>query len=497
MKLSVYQLCRWCDAAAHGMRKWFLLGGSVLLALLCLLLRWHAPLFLLMLFIPVLMVYERERRRAFRAPYMRLPRPADAMCETVLIDASLIGQGTRLRAAAQPFDAADALSLRLGSGALLLGTAMVLTNKELPLSDQPAVLSAVRSLNLRDSRLINHNPVLRSERGDGLCVVTVRDGLNNRRYLVGSAMEVAAACKSIWEENPRRMEPGDLARIKDTMMYISQAKCRVWAYATALEDEDPIFLGMIGVGEAILPDSVGEVSKLRGMNLTLMLDKGLQTEEDLSSLRGLLELPDHHARADIHLTPYSLTAEFPLGISRKPGEPLSEPILRLQKSFMAIEDVLRRFGMMLALVLFSGFLTGNLLLPLCCAGILFIAYLKVGIDRKVPPLPLPCTLTLMGLTLFQALILSARGDGAMPAAGILPCALMFMSVYRLGGRGFGYHGQGAFWCYAALSLAIAGALFCAWLCIKAGVVNLLAVGFALLLSAAAVLLIRCEEKIFR
>ncbi len=497
MKLSAYQLCRWCDAAAHGLRKWFLLAGSVVLLLLCLLTHWHAPLILLLFCGPVLGLYELHRRKAFGKRYMRLPRPVDAMCETVLIDASLIGQGTRLRAAAQPIDVADGLSMRLGNGALLLGTAMVLTSDELPLADRSAVLSAVGSLNLRPSRLRSHNPILRRDRGNGLTTITVRDGMNNRRYLVGTPLEVAAACQSIWEGSPRPLTPHDLARIEDTMRYITQGDCRTWAYATALEKEAPIFLGMAGVGETLLPDSSAEVSKLQGMGLTLMLDAGIQSEEDLESLRALMDIPAHHARADIHLTPHELTGEFPLGVSRKPGESLSEPIILLRKHFHTIEDTLRRFGLMLLTMLIPAFLSGSLLLAIACAALFSLGAVFIGVDRAGRKMDLPCAATLLAIALLQTLFLSARGGSAMLAAGILPCVLTFMGVFRLGGRGFGYRGQGALWCWGITGFCALGAVFFAVKCVLGGLANLLAVGFALLLSAAAALLILFEEKIFK
>ena len=139
MKLQSYQLCRWCDRAVHDRRRWLWLAGNVLLLLLALVSGLAALLLpILLLANAVLALYLLHRHHAFGAVYQRTPRPTDAQCETVLIDAALIGQGTRLRAAAQPIDVADALSLRLGSGALLLGSAMTLTADELPPADRAA-----------------------------------------------------------------------------------------------------------------------------------------------------------------------------------------------------------------------------------------------------------------------------------------------------------------------------------------------------------------------
>ena len=145
MKLKSYQLARWCDAALQGHRKWLYPAANVLILLFAWLLG------LIWLILPalllanaVLALYLLHRHHAFGAVYQRKPRPKDALCETVTIDASLIGQGTRLRAAAQPVDVADSLSMRLGSGALLLGAAMTLTADTLPPADRAAILSAVQ-----------------------------------------------------------------------------------------------------------------------------------------------------------------------------------------------------------------------------------------------------------------------------------------------------------------------------------------------------------------
>ena len=181
MKLRPCQLARWCDAAL-GRRKWLYLALCVLALLLSLLLglTWLIlPALLLMT--AVLALYLLHRHHAFGTAYQRPPRPEDALCETVLIDASLIGQGTRLRAAAQPVDVAEALTMRLGSGTLLLGAAMTLTADALSPADRSAVLSAVQALNIKPDRMRSHNPVLAREQENGLTVVTVQDGMSERR----------------------------------------------------------------------------------------------------------------------------------------------------------------------------------------------------------------------------------------------------------------------------------------------------------------------------
>lgn len=499
MKLKPYQLCRWCDAALHGRHIWLTLAADLLLLVLA------AALGLLRLFLPPLLLvnttaglYLLHRHHAFGAAYQRKPRPGDALCETILIDASLIGQGTRLRAAAQPIDVADGLSMRLGSGALLLGAAMTLTADTLSRADRAAILSAVQALNIKPGRLRSHNPVLRKEEDGSVAIITVRDGMSDRRYFAGEPEEVAKRCASIWEGHTRPMNEQDHERIADTARYITQGNCRVTGWATALADEEPVFLGMAGVGETVNLKAVQEVSDLRAMGLTIMLDPGDQADTDLESLRALMELPDHHARADIHLAPQDVGATSALGVSCQPGDSLLEPVTLLRQRFRLIEDTLRRFALLLCLPLGMSLLFGTWPAALTCTATLLYTAIALGVDLTQPAPRWQTLLTLGVMALLaKAFLLTQPGTLSLMGGGILAVITAFGCGLRLCGPAFQLKGPGL---KSAVPLIAAACLYTliAVLCaLSAGMALLLPLGFAALMAAAIVLLLMYEHIVFR
>ena len=499
MKLTSYQLARWCDTTLRGHRRWLYPAANVL----CLLLAWALQLMwlalpALLLINAVLGLYLLHRHHAFGAAYQRTPRPQDALCETVTIDASLIGQGTRLRAAAQPVDVAESLSMRLGSGALLLGAAMTLTADTLPPADRAAVLSAVQALNIKPDRMRSHNPVLARESAGDVTVVTVRDGMNERRYYLGTPMDVAHLCPAIWEGSTRPLTDHDKLRIADTEHYITQANCRVMAWATALNYEQPIFLGLAGVGEDVQLSAVSDVAELRTMGLTVMLDANAQADTDLTSLRMLLELPDHHARPDIRLTPEAIAGESALAITRLPGDSLVEPIVQLRQRFRTIEDTLRRFALFLGIALGIAVLSGSTWVPLFIAGLLLFTAISIGVDLTAPKLQLPTAIILLVIALLTRLfLLSQPSSLAFMASGIISVAAACGAAIRLCGNGFILKGAAGRFPMALLIAAAAMVLVLIILGALKGLAMLLPLGFALLVGAAVFLLIALESKILR
>ncbi len=499
MKLKSYQIATWCDAAVHGRRKWFWLAVNLLFLLLAMLFKLVWPvLSALLLTNSVLTMYLLHRHHAFGKIYQRKPRPMDAQCETVLIDASLIGHGVRLRAAAQPVNVAEGLSMRLGSGALLLGSAMVLTADELPPEDRAALLSAVNGLNLKPSRLLIHNPVLRREHIGNVSIVTVRDGLGNRHYYLGTPAEVVKECGMIWEGHPREMTEHDRVRIADTAAYIAQGNCRVLAWATALENEAPIFLGVGGLGEEVHLSALQDAAILRGMGLTLMLDAGHQSETDLHALRAMMDLPDHHARADIFLTPNAVTTEVPLGILRQPGDSLVEPVSLLKKRFSIIEDTLRRFAMMLGLPLAVAVLAGGGPIVLYLTVSLLAAGIYIGADLTSPRLRWHTAAICCLLAMLSRSFMHAQPAGLSVIVGsILAVTVGWCTARRLGGYGFRFSFQmrnPALWLSAAAILVLT---ILAVVGLLQGPACLLPLGYAALISAGMALLILFEQRIFR
>lgn len=487
MKLRSYQLCRWCDGVWHGRRKWLWLGANALALLLSALLSlMRLMLPLLLLLNAALALYVLHRHHAFGTAYQRRPRPGDAMCETVLIDASLIGQGTRLRAAAQPVDAAEALSMRLGSGALLLGAAMTLTADALDPADRSAILSAVQSLNIKPDRMRSQYPVLRREKVGEVTVVTVRDGMSERRYYLGESGDVADLCASIWEGHTRPLDTHDHLRIADTAAYIIQGNCRVLAWATALAEEEPIFLGMAGLGEEILLHAVQDVNALRAMGLTVMLDAGDAPDADLTSLRALLDLPDHHARADIHLTRRMLPGDTPLGVTCQAEDSLLEPVQTLRHRFRTIEDTLRRFFLMLGLPMLLCALMAPWGAGLCAAAMLIFTAIYLGADLNAP-LPRRQTMIVLALTalIAKAILLTQPLPLGNMAGGIITLWTAFACARRLCGGAFRWKG----WSLLLPGAAAVYSLAVVLAALSHGAAMLLPLGFAGLIAGVMVLLL--------
>lgn len=497
MKIKPYQLSRLCDGAVHGRRVLCTLGVTAALLVLSALtsLLW-AFVPLAALFFSGAALYALHRHHAFGAIYQRKPRPKDAQAETILIDASLIGQGTRLRAAAQPIDTADGLSLRLGSGALLLGAAMVHTADELPRNDRSAILSAVQGLNIQPARMRSHSPVLRREEEDGVSVVTVRDGLEERRFYLGEPWKLAGRCQSIWEDAPRPMTDHDRLRIADTAQYIAQGGCRVLAFATALPEEAPTFLGVCGVGEEVSVNALPEIAGLRGMGLTVMLDAGIQPDTDLDALRALLNLPEHHARPDIHLAPREVSGKA-LGVTRRAGDSLLEPVTALRQHFTVIENTLRRFTLFGAIPMLCAMLTGCFTGALLSGAMLLYTAIFLGVDLSRPGLRRRTMVLLALLAVLTRLFLGTQGQTLLLAGGmLLTCALGLGLCIRLCGSAWQLKGEGLKSAAPVLGMALAGVVLAVLTALPAGAAMVLPLAFSAVIAAVCMLLLLAEQQLF-
>lgn len=345
------KLCAFCDWFLHGRRWLILLAAPALCAALLLFL--PGPLAVLLaspalLTAAMLPAYAQGVQRAFGAEYTRRPCPKDALAQTVLIDASLADGGLCLRHAAQPFAAANQLTLRLGSGALLLGTAMVITVDALPPADGAALLEAAAQLNIKPDRMRQRCPVLHRSTEDGVTRVTVQDGGHVRTYLTGNADAVTGLCQIIWDGQPRPMTDDDHIRLRDAAAAMTD-DCRVYAFATCEGSEPPVFLGLASLGRCVRPQTLQEISALRAMGLTVMLRPDEAGETDLPALCRLLDLPVLHAQPDVYLST-GRDSDSPrcLTIRRLPGESLEQPLSWLRRSFSAIEWELTLLATLLA-----------------------------------------------------------------------------------------------------------------------------------------------------
>ncbi len=424
MRSRPLQICRMCAYFTRWRYLWFLAAA---------LLAWLLPgllgnmLWTALLGALALLALYALLRYACKLPDSH--RPENALAETVLVDASLIGRGTMLRAAAQPVDVAPELSLRLGSGALLLGTAMTLTAGELLEPDRLAIHRAVQKLNIVPERMRSHQPLLSREDAAGVTCIRVRDGAQERCYYAGSAAEVIALCDGIWEGEPRPMTSHDRLRLADTDRYLAQGQCRITAYATCLAGESPIFLGFAAIGEEIDPRARQDIATLRDMGLTVMLRNGNDPEMDAASLRILLGLNDMHARADIHLSDGSAAqASAVLTLRCTRDASLVEPVRRLRENFAGIERALRRFACMGCLAFLPCLTTGwtaLLSMALLLGSVFFLG------DRGTSKLPGRNTLILYGSAAFLSLLLLGAAKGTALGCGLLVILASLGAALRL------------------------------------------------------------------
>ncbi len=435
MKLS--SLCQWLDRPRRAL---FPFGALILLLPLAFFLPgmlWVALAAPAILCCALYLLYRVFGLCDFPSAFLRQPTPADAMAQTVLIDADLVDEGLSVQAVAQPVSPATELSLRLGSGALLLGTAMTLLSGEVPEAAQAAIHRAVTRLNIRPDRMKAHSPILHREQTEDYTAVTVQDGPHERTYYLATAAVLSRLCTSLWEDadgtkGPRTMSSADRSRILDAAAYMQQSNGRVLAYATALGEERPTFLGLCALGQRIRMDAVQELSRLKDMGLAVLLRDADDPAVDAAALRRVLDIPDVYAHADVYL---SRTKDAPsadtLTIRPDPDQPLSAPVLLLRTRFARAERILTAFALTLAVLLLCCFIGGSAFAALAAAAILLCGACTLGLPEDVRhPSPALCLTALTG-TLLLRLFLSAAAPGAAAGACGLMCTVLSFAAALL------------------------------------------------------------------
>lgn len=377
--MKLCNLCHWL--LQH--RRWLLLpiglAVSLLLAFVVPAWLWLTLCAALLLTGAMLLVYVRDLNFLWNSSHARMPAPRDGQAEIVMIDASLVDVGTKLQAVAQPLTPVPELSIRMGSGALLLGTAMVFLSDELPRTDGSALLAAAARLNLRAPVLRQRSPILHRGTEDGMTCVTVQDGMQERTYFMADAQTVAKGCGSIWESRIRLMGQSDQARIMEAAGQMAEGGRRVIAFATATDDERPIFLGLAALGDSVDADASKELSALRALGVTIVLRDDQTRPMDVPSLRRSLDVPDLHARPDLHLCvgePYP--SVHCLAIRRTEERALLQPVLQLREHFSGMALMLRRLCSLMGLCFLCCILAGGVLSVPAAAAILTASYLSFG-----------------------------------------------------------------------------------------------------------------------
>lgn len=417
-------------------RRWLILPGALLIAgLLGLILPVRAFVILVcpVVFATCMMAIYWMAQRHFCTPaHLRMPAPRDARAEVVLVDASLIDGSKRVMAAAQPVNAMPGMSLRMGSGAILLGSAMALLSHKLPEDDAAAMLMAAADLKLQPEALRRKSPTLDEGVEDGMHRITVQDGQEERSYFMASAATVAAACATIWEGQIRPMRSSDRARILDAESYMMAGKCRVYAFATASGTEKPVFLGLAGLGSQLNMEAIRGLNELRSQGLTIALrDDGLG-DADMAALRRNLGVPDVHARPDMCLSAGAPCHEAGcLTILMAEGQPLEEPVEAIKTHFTALTRYMTGIGSLLALCLAACMLAGGAAAPLWTALLLAIACVTFGRGRAPQLKRWTLAIPLVICLLSRLLLISAAPQSANAAGNCLCIALTASAAFTL------------------------------------------------------------------
>jgi len=321
--------------------------------------------------------------------------------------------------------------MRMGSGALLLGTAMVFLAQEASPVEEQALLSAVTKMNLRPQALLKRSPALETGTEDGMHRITVQDGTQERSYFMADPETVARCCGSIWEDRVRLMGQHDKERILDAAKYMAASGCRVLAFATAADDERPVFLGMAALGNGLDLQRVEEMQELRSMGLTLILRDDGVTPVDINALRRTLDIPDLHARPDICLSSGSAYPDMHcLTILMDGNTALPAPIRQLRDHFGRMARMLDRLALLMALCLGCCGLAGGAWALPCVTTILAAAYIGFGNLLTCRRITWPCAAIALTGCLLTRLLLAAAVPDAANAAGTLLCIILtvFLSL---------------------------------------------------------------------
>lgn len=420
--MKLCSICHWLLKS----RRWLLLpiglAVSLLLALIAPVWLWLTLCAALLLIAAMLIIYVRGLNQIWSSCHLRMPAPRDAHAEMVMIDASLVGTGTQVQAVSQPLISAPELNLRMGSGALLLGTAMIFLADELPAADKSALLAAAARLNLHAPVLLQRSPILRRGTENGMTCITVQDGTQERTYFMADAATVAKGCGSIWEERVRLMGQHDQTRIQEAAARMAEGGRRVIAFATATDADRPIFLGLAALGDGVEPGALKELNALRAMGLTTILRDDQTCPMNVSSLRRSLDIPDLHARPDLHLCvgdPYP--SVHCLAILRTEDRSLLSPVLTLREHFSRMALMLRRLFGLMGLCFLCCILAGGVLSVPAAAAILTAAYLSFGNLANARPVRWPEAAAAAGFCLLVRLLLNAAVPAASGAAGTCLC----------------------------------------------------------------------------
>ena len=418
--------CHLCHWLLRG-RRWLLFPVTLTFTLFTPL---FAPtwLFLLLLSLHLLVtamcaIYLRDTMHFATSDYLRLPGPRDAYPEIVMVDAALLDHGPMMLCMAQPVNPVLEMHPSMGEGVVRLASAICLLNTTLPRPDAHALLNACKTqMDLAPTDLLTKYPVLRHATESGMKCITVQEDEEERTYFVGDAETVIKACRSIWEQSEHLMAVDDQSRLRKAAREMSSAGEHLYAFATALGDDDLTFLGFVAVGDSVDPVAVDELHQLRKSGVTLVLRDDNTRYMDVPVLRRNLGIPDLHTRPDVHLC---IAHPFPdrhtLTIIRHVNRSFTRPLRDLRELFSNLNFMLGRLCSILGFCLLCCVLVGGMHSALAVTAILVTGYLSFGSLYSARAIR-PVEMLLGGAgCLLVRLLLEAAAPGAQDVAGTFLC----------------------------------------------------------------------------
>lgn len=421
--------CKFCHWLVSS-RRWLLLCLTMIFTLFTPL---FAPLWVYLLLLSAHLVcfamcaiYVRDMRHFITPQHLRLPGPKDASPEILMVDAALVDNGPILLGVAQPYAPVLEMHPSQGEGVRLLASAICMLHTELPHEDAQALLSACRTqLNITPSDLLPLYPVIHRGTESGMMSITIREEEGERTYFVGKAAIVLQACASVWDHEERLLSEEGRTRIRDAALDMSSSGERLFAFATAVGDAAPTFLGMAAVGDDVDLSVAEQLRKLRKDGMTLILRDDHTRHMDVPVLRRNLDIPDLHTRPDIHLC---ITNPYPdkrtLPIVRHGERNIIKPLEDLKKHFSTLSFMLRRLWGIMTLCLLCCVLVGGLHSPLAVTAILAAGYLSFGSLYTARKIRVYEKLLTGVACLLLRLLLDAVAPAAQDLTGTLLCITM-------------------------------------------------------------------------
>lgn len=277
-------------------------------------------------------------------------------CRAV-VDGSLLVRGRAVTGVYAPLSPSLQLSLRTGSGTLLMAAALTVMADTVP--DQPALLALASTLGFTPEKFLRGCPVLADTVLGSVPGRVVRDGRGRRAYFLGDAAVLAPLCSRIWDG-------GDRPLTGDDLRHLPCPGGAHYALATAPMNGDTpgeaTYLGSLLVEDAPCPAMLSALDRLRREGMEIVIRHG---EASPAPQEG-------------DLTVSLLPGDVPCLVPPAPdAEGLDAAVHAVSRRACQVEDQIRAaWQTLLALLLcaplmcpcWQALLPTLLLMALCCFG---------------------------------------------------------------------------------------------------------------------------------